>query len=223
VEEDAWHGTTLLPRDARALQDELRERVVRERDFGPLRLVAGVDISVKDDRAWAAVVVLAWPKLEVVERRTATRALEFPYVPGLLSFRELPSIFEAYAALEREPELLFVDGHGLAHPRRFGIACHLGLALDKPSIGCGKSILVGKHREPLRKRGSRRALVHDGETIGCALRTRDGVNPVYVSIGHRIDLETAVRLVLRASPRYRVPEPVRQAHIAAGEARLSWA
>jgi deoxyribonuclease V len=195
--------------------------VVRERDFDPPRLVAGVDISVGERRAWAAVVVLTWPGLEVVERRTAERELEFPYVPGLLSFRELPSIFEAYDALEREPDLVFVDGHGLAHPRRFGIASHLGVALDRPSIGCGKSLLVGQHREPLRNRGSRRALVHQGETIGCALRTRDGVRPLYVSIGHRIDLETAVRLVLRASPRYRIPEPVRQAHVAAGRARLA--
>lgn len=206
----------ITPKAAVALQEELRHRVIRRASSRPIRTVAGVDISVRNDEARAAIVVLKFPAMEPVDRSTAVRPVEFPYVPGLLGFREVPSILDAFAKLRTRPDLLVVDGHGLAHPRRFGVACHVGVELDLPSIGCGKSRLVGEHREPGARRGSRAALRHKGEVIGSVLRTRDGVKPVYVSIGHRMDLPTAVRTVLRSCSRYRLPEPIRHAHHTAG-------
>ncbi len=212
----------LTPREAIALQQRLRERVIRRRTFRRLRLVAGVDVSVKDDLSRSAVVVLTFPEMEVVESATAERPVEFPYVPGLLAFREVPVIREAVRKLSTRPELLLVDGHGYAHPRRFGVACHLGVELDVPSIGCGKSLFVGRHREPAAKRGGRARLHHGGEAIGTVLRTRDGVRPIFVSIGHRIDLATAVRVVLRCCTKYRLPEPIRYADmLAGGESKFS--
>jgi len=199
-----------------ALQSAWRERVVRENRFERLRFVAGVDVSVRGELACAAVCVLTYPDLEPVEQRLALRRVEFPYVPGLLGFREVPCIVEAFGRLEVVPDLALVDGHGLAHPRRFGVATHLGVTLDLPTIGCAKSRLVGEHREPAPRRGSRTRLSHEGESIGSVVRTREGVSPVYVSIGHRVDLATAVRIVLRCAPRYRLPEPIRAAHRLAG-------
>jgi len=211
---------TPTPRSAVALQRELAGRVVREDDFGPiegLETVAGVDISVRGGQARAAVVRCARSTLEILEVATAVRPLDFPYVPGLLAFREVPAILDAFERLVKPPDLLLVDGHGIAHPRRFGIASHLGVVLDLPAIGCGKSRLVGEHREPGPRRGASTRLLHRGEVIGRVLRTRDGVRPVYVSIGHRVSLATATRLVLSAAPRYRLPEPIRAADRAAGE------
>lgn len=202
--------------EAVAIQNRLRTRVIRTRTFARVRTVAGVDVSVKDDHACAAMVVMTWPRLEVVETSTAAQPVAFPYIPGLLSFREMPVLEAAFATLTVRPDLLMVDGQGLAHPRRAGLACHLGVTLDIPSIGCGKTRLVGDHRDPRDVRGARAALRHEGETIGCALRTRAGVKPIYVSIGHRIDLDTAVRYVMRAATRFRLPEPQRAAHRAAG-------
>lgn len=202
--------------EAVAIQDRLRTRVTRTRTFGRVRTVAGVDVSVKNDRACAAFVVMTWPKLEVVETATADQPVAFPYIPGLLSFREMPVLEAAFSRLATRPDLLMVDGQGFAHPRRIGLACHLGVTLDLPSIGCGKTRLVGEHRDPRDVRGARAVLRHEGETIGCVLRTRAGVKPLYISIGHRIDLDTAVRYVLRAAPRFRLPEPQRAAHRAAG-------
>ncbi|MEW6072007.1 MAG: deoxyribonuclease V [Planctomycetota bacterium] len=206
------------PAEAVALQRRLAARVVRARTFGPLRTVAGVDVGIHGDVAVAAVVRLAYPSLEVLETAMARRPVDFPYVPGLLGFREVPVAAEACARLAAPPDLLLVDGHGLAHPRRFGVACHLGVVLDLPAIGCGKSRLVGEHREPGTRRGSCTRLVDRGEVIGAVLRTREGVRPVVVSIGHRIDLETAVRVVLRCARRFRLPEPIRAADRAAAEA-----
>jgi deoxyribonuclease V len=189
---------------------------VIERDALPARLerVAGADVSY--DRAspllFAAVVVLDARSLEVVEVAAVTARASFPYLPGYLSFRELPPLLEAFAKLRARPDLVLCDGHGRAHPRRFGFACHLGVALDVPAIGVAKSRLVGEHREPGLRRGAHVALRADGEVIGEVLRTRPGVKPVYVSVGHRVSLATARQLVLRFSPRYRVPEPIRAAH-----------
>jgi len=204
------------PRGAVALQRELAGRVIRETTGGPPETIAGVDISVRDDEARAAIVVATYPALEPIESAIAVRPVEFPYVPGLLGFRELPSILDAYEKLRGEVDMLLVDGHGLAHPRRFGIACHLGVELDRPAIGCAKSLLVGEYREPGLRRGSSTQLRHRGEVIGRVLRTRDGVRPVFVSIGHRVDLDTAVRIVLRCARGYRLPEPTRAADRAAG-------
>lgn len=206
---------------ARARQEELRGRVVSRADRGFVpRTVAGVDISVRHDRAIAAIVVMRFPSMEPVEQVTAVRPVEFPYVPGYLAYREMPAIVDAWRKLSAAPELLIVDGHGFAHPRRFGIACHLGVHVDRPSIGCGKTLFVGTHREPGERRGCRTRLVDDGEVIGAVVRTRDGVKPVYVSVGHRIDLDMAVRVLLRCS-RYRLPEPIRAADHLAGQVPVS--
>lgn len=204
------------PAEARAQQDRLRLRVVARRAVGAIRSVAGVDCSEKDGRVRAAVCVYSFPGLEPIEDALAERALEFPYVPGLLAFREVPAIVDAYRRLVREPDLLLVDGHGLAHPRRCGVASHLGVVLDRPTVGCGKSLLVGEHREPAARRGSRTRLVHGGETVGLALRTRTGVRPLYVSIGHRVDLALAARIVLACTRGFRLPEPIRRADRLAG-------
>jgi deoxyribonuclease V len=168
-------------------------------------------------RARAAVVVLAFPSLEPVEESVVEQPCRFPYVPGLLAFREGPSILAAFRRLRARPDLLIFDGQGIAHPRRFGIAAHIGVLLDLPAIGCAKSRLTGTHGEPGPARGAWAPLVERGETIGAVLRTREGVKPVYVSVGHRLGLETALGLVLRCGGGCRLPEPTRRAHRAAGD------
>jgi len=201
--------------EARKIQEELRAAVVT-RDALPrrLRTVAGADVSY--DRGspvlYAAVVVLDAETLAPLEVVAARGVARFPYVPGYLSFRELPLLAEAFAKLREKPDLVLCDGHGRAHPRRCGFASHLGVALGVPSIGCAKTRLVGEHRAPGPARGAHAALRDGDETIGEVLRTRAGAAPIYVSIGHRVSLVTARRLVLRFAPRFRVPEPIRAAH-----------
>lgn len=206
------HRWDLEPAAARALQGELAGRIVREDRLDGPRLIAGIDLALPKDAAGrvvgrAALVVLGFPDLQVVEQQVVEQPISFPYVPGLLSFREAPLGLAAFEELGQPPDVLIVDGQGLAHPRRFGIACHLGLLLDVPSIGCAKSILIGEAEEPGPRPGDWTPLVHRGETIGAALRTRAGVRPVYVSIGHRVSLPTAIELVLRCGRGYRLPEP----------------
>jgi deoxyribonuclease V len=212
-------ASDLSPRAAVALQRELAPRVVRHGRPRP-RTVCGVDTSIRGGIVHAALCVFSFPALEPLASATATRPVEFPYVPGLLAFRELPALLDAWAALledaAEEPDLLLVDGHGLAHPRRFGIACHLGVVLERPAIGCGKTLLVGEHEVPGPRRGASRLLVDRGERIGRCLRTRAGVKPVYVSIGHRCALEHAAAIVLACATRYRLPEPIRAADQLAG-------
>lgn len=208
------HAWDLSTRQAIAIQERLRQEVVRQDQFERLQLVAGVDASFEAGGrvTCAAVAVLSFPGLECVETAVAVRPTSFPYVPGLLSFREAPAILEALTVLKSSPDLLMCDGQGIAHPRRFGIASHLGLLTGLPSIGVAKSILIGQH-DPLDElRGAWQPLVDQGEIVGAALRTRPGVKPVYVSIGHRLSLETAIELVLRCTGKYRLPEPARLAH-----------
>lgn len=206
-----WPGS--VP-EARAIQEALRERVIVRDRLGPLGRVAGLDAGY--DRASrttrAAVAVLSFPELEPVAQRVARRRTRFPYVPGYLSFRETPALLAALSGLRLRPDLLLCDGHGLAHPRRFGLACHLGVLLDVPSIGVAKSRLVGEHERVPEARGAWVPLGDGGEVIGAVLRTRAGVRPLYVSVGHRVSLETAIASVLRCAPRYRLPEPIRRAH-----------
>lgn len=214
------HPWNVTPRQAVAIQERLRSRVVRRNRIGRrVRRVAGVDVGFEDGGrvTRAAVVVLRWPGLAVAESAVARRETSFPYVPGLLSFRELPAVLAAVDELSEAPDLWLCDGQGVAHPRRFGIASHLGVLLDVPTAGVGKSRLIGQHDEPGPKRGDWAALKHQGERIGAVLRTRDGVNPVYVSVGHRVALPTAINWVLRCAPRYRLPETTRQADRLAGE------
>lgn len=199
---------------ARLIQDELRPLL--ELDVpGPQRIetIAGLDVSYEEgtDRLAASVVVLDAATLEVVADSSIVGTAAFPYVPGLFAFRELPTLVEALRRLQVVPDLLVCDGHGVAHPRRFGLACHLGVLTGLPSIGVGKTRLLGTYDEPLPERGRFTPLREGGETVGRVLRTQHGIKPVFVSVGHRIDLDTACRHVLDATPRYRLPETTRRA------------
>lgn len=209
------HSWNLTPKEAIALQRELAGRVDATRPLGPCRYVGGMDLSYDklSPISFAAVVVLDARTMAVVEVQGATGLSPFPYVPGLLSFREAPLLLEAWGRLRCRPDVVLIDGQGLAHPRRFGIACHLGLWLDVPTVGCAKSLLIGTYREPGRKRGCSTRLLDGDETIGRVVRTKDGTKPVFVSSGHGVRLEDAVRLVLRCGRGYRIPEPTRQAHL----------
>jgi len=212
-----------LPIDeAKALQARLAEQVIAKTTFDPaaVRTVAGVDVGFHGDVARAAVVVLSFPSLEPLGCARAEVPVTFPYVPGLLAFREGPGVLAALQQITPWPDLLIFDAHGLAHPRRLGLAAHLGVILDWPSIGCAKSRLCGAHGEPGDAVGSWAPLTHAGETIGAVVRSRAGVQPVYVSIGHRVDLATAIRFVLRCIRGYRLPETTRYAHQVAGGAEL---
>ena len=212
------HEWAVTPAQAREIQLSLAKEVVAR--GGPLdpKLIAGVDISAHSSRgmAQAAVVVLDYPALDVVEVRVARDEPMLPYIPGLLSFRECPLILAACKMLDSAPDLILVDGQGVAHPRRMGLASHLGLFLDVPTVGCAKSILCGSHQPLGEKPGSHAELVDDGEVVGAALRTRAGVKPIYVSVGHRIDLASALHWVLECCRGYRLPQPTRLAHLAAG-------
>lgn len=196
-------------------QRELAARVEETPMPGPPRTIAAVDVHLRGEEGIAAVVVLSYPGLELVEERWARQPVDFPYIPGFLSFREAPVCLAALAALRRPPDLLLVDGQGRAHPRRFGIACHLGVATGISSIGVAKSVLTGRYGALGEARGSTAPLVSRRETIGMALRSRDGVTPLIVSVGNRITLPEAVTWTLRATGRYRLPEPSRQAHLLA--------
>jgi deoxyribonuclease V len=211
---------TLDPEQAIALQRRFAPAVERRDRLGPVHTVGGVDASYDDARgvACAAVVVLALPELVLVDQAVAWVPVRFPYVPGLLSFREIPAVLAAFRRLRVHPDLVLCDGQGIAHPRRFGLASHLGLALDRPTIGVAKSRLVGESRTPANRRGAWAPLVHRGERVGAVLRTRAGARPIYVSIGHRVSLGTAIRWVLACTPRYRLPETTRTAHRLAGGA-----
>lgn len=216
------HAWDLPPGEARVLQDQLAGRVITETTLDPteLRTVAGVDVSIRDDRAYGAVVVLSFPGLEPVDQALVEAPVTFPYVPGLLALREGPSVLAALEKLSIWPDLLVFDAHGLAHPRRLGLASHLGVLLDWPSIGCAKSRLTGAYSEPGTEVGAWSPILQDKETIGAVVRTRTGVKPVFVSTGHRVDLGTAVELVLRCTRGYRLPETTRFAHKAAGGAEI---
>jgi len=213
----AARARQLWPRsvpEARAVQEALRSRVVARDRIGPVHDVAGVDASYDrtSGTTRAAVALLGFPGLEPLAHRVAQRRTRFPYVPGFLSFRETPALLAALAGLGQRPDVILCDGQGLAHPRRFGLACHLGVLLDVPTVGVAKSRLVGTHGALPEARGAWVPLLDGDETIGAVLRTREGVRPVFVSVGHRVGLETAVELVLRCSPRFRIAEPIRRAH-----------
>jgi deoxyribonuclease V len=199
--------------EAKAIQLQLQSVVIAEDRLGAVRTVAGVDVGFEDNDAItrAAAVVLSFPELQVIETAIASRPTPFPYIPGFLSFREIPAILEALDSLKTLPDLIFCDGQGIAHPRRFGIACHLGVLRDCPAIGVAKSLLVGKHEAVPPEKGHWRPLIARGEVIGAVLRSRTNVKPLYISIGHRISLPTAIDYVLRCTTKYRLPETTRLA------------
>jgi len=214
------HPWNVSPAEAMEIQRQLRGKVSKERSFGEVHTVAGVDVGFKGEVARAAVVVLSYPELQPLDYSVAELPVEFPYIPGLLSFREGPSVLAALEKLTTEPDLFIFDAQGLAHPRRMGLASHIGVIIDRPSIGCAKSRLCGTHHQPGPERGSYVHLYDDGEIIGAVVRTRTGVKPLYVSIGHRIDLESAIEYVLGCCRNHRLPETTRYAHRVAGGERL---
>ena len=200
--------------EAQQVQETLRAAVVLEDDFGTVSTVAGADVGFINGGAIArgAITVLSFPDLEVVDQAIAKRPVDFPYIPGFLSFRELPVLQSALTKLRVPPDIVLCDGQGIAHPRRFGIACHFGVVTDLPTIGVAKSKLIGAFREPAEYKGASTVLRHHGERIGSVLRTRNGKKPLFVSPGHRISIASAERLVLACCPRYRLPETTRTAH-----------
>lgn len=209
----APHAWDLDPGAARALQEQLAHRVRCADDLPSVQTVAGVDVGFEDggDTTRAAVAILDYPSLEPVEDVVARRPTTFPYVPGLLSFRELPAVLDALNALARVPDVLLCDGQGLAHPRRMGIACHLGVITDLPTIGVAKSRLIGAHDPVPDAKGAWVPLLDGDEVIGAVLRTRAGVKPIFVSVGHRVSLERAIEIVLACLTRYKLPETTRRA------------
>jgi len=216
-----WNVT--IP-EAVALQRELRDRLVLRPPpgFAP-RLVGGADVSLDrdDPRGWAGIAVIDRSTMDTVDEATATAEISFPYVPGLLSFRELPILERVWERLRVRPDVLVFDGQGYAHPRRFGLACHGGVLFDVPSVGCAKTLLVGRHGALGEERGARAELVDRGEVVGMALRLRAGVKPVYVSPGHRMDVPTAVEVVLAVSAGFREPETTRRAHRLVNRVRVA--
>ncbi|MBN1162029.1 MAG: deoxyribonuclease V [Dehalococcoidales bacterium] len=215
ISRHSWQVTTAR---AKEIQLELAGEVSRVSNIATPRFIAGVDASVNrwTKTGTGAVVVLSYPSLEIVEIKVVTDRINFPYVPGLLSFREIPLLLKAFEKIEHVPDLVLVDGQGFAHPRRIGLASHLGLWLGIPTIGCAKSRLCGEHEVPLAEAGSSVQLIDNGEVIGAVLRTRTGVKPLYISVGHMIDLPSAVYWVMNCCRGYRLPEPTRLAHQAAG-------
>jgi deoxyribonuclease V len=214
------HTWDVSPKEAVAIQRDLVHLVSAKPIPEPVQTIAGVDVSVRGDRVQTAIVVIQLPELEIIDQAVWRGPVVFPYVPGLLSFREMPAILPALEQLNSWPDVFMTDSHGLAHPRRFGLACHLGVLLDTPTLGVAKSLLIGIHDTPGLRKGDQVVLrdkKNPGEILGQVVRTRDRVKPVYVSIGHRITLEQAVELTLSSTTRYRLPEPTRQAHLLSKE------
>lgn len=207
------HSWSVSPKEAVAIQRDLAERVVRTGRIARPRLIAGADLAFSKDEERCVAGVIVWDARRacVVEERIAWEPVKFPYVPGLLSFREAPALLIAIGKLKTQPDAFMFDGQGVAHPRRLGLACHVGLWIDRPSIGCAKSLLIGEYEEPGLERGSMSRLTHNDELIGMAVRTRDKVKPVYISVGHKLSLEAAIDISLNACNGYRVPEPTRLA------------
>ena len=217
------HPWDVTPRDAIAIQDRLRAFIALTWAHPHVSRVAGLDCSYTRgaDEGYAVVIVMDWPQLDEIESAWAMGAISFPYIPGLLTFREAPLLLQAWKKLRHHPDLIFVDGQGIAHPRFMGLAAHLGILLDIPAIGCAKTPLVGGNPFVGNTRGDCAPLMHQGRQLGAALRTRTGVKPMYCSPGHRIDLKNALWWVLAACRGYRLPEPLRRAHSKANQMRSS--
>jgi deoxyribonuclease V len=207
-----WQVTT---HEAIAIQKRLRGQVATENTLGDIRLIAGADIATSKDspKAYAGVVVLSYPALEVVEERGLEDDVTFPYIPGLLAFREGPLLIKVFEQLNSNPDVIVFDGQGLAHPRGMGIATHMGLVFDKPTIGCAKSLLFGRYQEPDQEKGAWAELRDpQGQIVGAVLRSKPKTTPIFVSIGHRLDLPTAIRILIECTCGVRIPEPTRLAH-----------
>ncbi len=216
------HSWNLSAQEAVKLQKQLAPQVEITPLAQPPKLIAGADLSFDkgSDEVWAGIVVLSYPELEIVEERGLQTRAPFPYVPGLLSFREAPAVLEVWEKLQNKPDVLVLDGQGLAHPRRFGLACHLGLWLGIPTYGSAKTLFVGDFEDLATERGSVALLKHRGEVVGAAVRTKNKITPVYVSVGNKLTLDDAVQLTLGCDGGYRVPEPTRRAHLFVNRLRL---
>lgn len=213
------HNWDISPGEAIALQERLATQLIDDEplDLRQIHRVAGVDVSVKNKVSQAAVVVLSYPDLQPLETVRAQRPTHYPYIPGLLTMREGPVLLDAFEKLQHAPDVFIFDGMGRIHPRKMGLAAHMGLWLDAPTIGCGKKHLVGDYAPPAEEKGAYSPLWYRREQLGVVLRTRSRVKPVYISVGHRAELTSAIELVLACSPKYRLPVPIRLAHQAAGE------
>lgn len=211
------HSWDLRPKDAIALQKELAPQLDSSKplDLERLRTVAGVDVSVKKGQTRACVVMLSFPELAHIETVCAQRATQYPYIPGLLAFREGPALLQAFQKMRSEPDVFIFDGMGQMHPRRMGVAAHLGLWLRRPTIGCGKSHFIGDYQQPGDVKGDSEPVMFRGERVGLVLRTRSNVKPIYVSVGHLLDIDSALQLTLACTPKFRLPRPIRLAHRAA--------
>jgi deoxyribonuclease V len=217
------HRWDVSPPEAVEIQQRLRSQLDLQSEPEQIETIAGIDVSYDkgSDVLFAAIVVMRIADLQVIDTAGTSAVVPFPYIPGLLSFRECPAVLQAWEQLKVKPDCLMCDGQGIAHPRRFGIASHLGVWLDMPSIGCAKSLLVGEYKEPGAKRGSTASLMHRKEQVGVILRTKDNTGPVFVSQGHKISLKRAIAVVLACCTKYRIPEPTRQAHLRVNEIRRS--
>lgn len=207
------HNWNLSPQEAKAIQNDLAAQVIRHNNFGEIQTIAGADIALdpETETGYAGVIVYSYPDLKEVERVSAVAPIKFPYIPGLLAFREGPILLKAFEKLKTKPDLVMFDGQGLAHPRRLGIASHMGLLLNLPTIGVAKKVLVGKYQEPDLTIGAQTPLIDKNEIIGICLRTRFKVKPIFISIGHKIDLPTAAKITLSCLAGTRIPKPTREA------------
>lgn len=210
------HTWDLPPKEAIECQKSLAYQLITTPIQEDITWLAGVDVSVKDGVSQAAVVILDYQTLEVVEFARAQLPTAYPYIPGLLTFREAPVILSAFDKIQQEPDIVVFDGMGRIHPRKMGIASHLGLWLNKPTIGVGKTHFIGEYMMPDTQKGAHTPLIYQGEQLGAVLRTRTNTKPVYISAGHRADIASALKVILHTTPKYRLPEPIRQAHNAAG-------
>jgi deoxyribonuclease V len=208
------HSWNVPPKKAIQIQETLRERVILKKSFSKVRTVGAGDVAyAKDeDRLVGVIVVLSFPQMETLEVATATGKTSFPYIPGLLTFREGPILLKAFQKLQMKPDVMIFDGQGIAHPRGLGLASHMGLCFDVPSIGCAKTPLIGEFVMPAPRRGNFEWIRKEGKGIGAVLRTRDDVNPLFVSPGHRVDLRTSIQIILACCRGFRIPEPLRRAH-----------
>jgi len=213
------HSWEVSPGEAIQLQNELKGKISLKKSFNKVKIVAGADVSYYQNKMIAGVIVFEFPNLKVIERQFFISPINLPYIPGLLTFREGPSLLEALKKIKIEPDIILFDGQGIAHPRRMGIATHLGLFLDKPTIGCAKSRLSGKYTSVGEKKGDYVLLKEGEEVLGAVLRTRRKVKPIFVSPGHKIDLSNSIEIVLKCTEKYRLPIPVREAHIFVNQIR----
>lgn len=213
------HSWEVNPQEAIKIQKDLKSNISLKKSFSKINKIAGADVSYYQNKMIAGVVIFEFPNLKIVERQSFISTVNFPYIPGLLTFREGPSLLAAFKKIKNDPDIILFDGQGIAHPRRMGIATHLGLFLDKPTIGCAKSKLSGKYTSVGEEKGDYTLLKEGKEVLGVVLRTRRKVKPIFISPGYKIDLSNSIEITLKCIVKYRLPVPVREAHIFVNQIR----